>query len=341
MCLIIVKEQTTAPSRDILKTASMKNPHGLGVYWIDTKRIEYYNSKQWQVLLDDRPYIAHFRFATVGKVDQSNIHPFLVNKSKQTYLFQNGTIPNIGSEEQTDTEAMAKALRHVYRLNDRRTILKTYNCRFVEVSTKAPIQGAEGKNYVLYNIDKWHKRDGIMYSKSNCFTHRVAVYGTLKKGLSNNYMLFDSKLIGKGKTANKYKMWSNSIPYVNNGTDNANGHNISVEVYEVPETTLKSLDKLENHPNWYERKETAITMEGGEVETGWLYFNDAKKPKGRNYLSEFKPHQTVYGLGYNAYNTKRHISIPKVNPMASKHKPKRNTEADKSWKQFYNDYNLD
>jgi len=313
MCLIIVKEQIKSPSRDILKTAATKNPHGLGVYWLDTKKIEYYNSSEWAMLINDRPYIAHFRFATVGKIDPSNVHPFTINRSNGTFLFQNGTIPNIGSEEETDTEAIARALRDVKRLQDRRTILSTYNCRFVEVSTLNPIKGNNGKYHAIYNLEDWHERDGILYSKANCFTNYVAVYGTLKKGFGNNYLLNRAEFIGEGKTTLKYKMWGDAIPYINNGVDNVNGHQITVEVYKVSDNTLRQLDTLENHPKWYERKETLVALDN-EPDfndfTAWVYFNDQKKPKDKEYISEFKQvkrsyYGSGYGLRYNSWNERR------------------------------------
>ena len=51
--------------------------------------------------------------------------------------------------------------------------------------------------------------------------------------------------------------------------------NISGEVYEIlDEELIKSLDKLEMHPNWYVRSETSIKLENqNKVETALIYYN--------------------------------------------------------------------
>ena len=78
MCVIIVKQSKDKKvSRGVLKTSSKVNPHGLGVVWLDTFEVSYHKSKDYKVLDVDRPYIAHFRYATVGKVNRANTHPFV------------------------------------------------------------------------------------------------------------------------------------------------------------------------------------------------------------------------------------------------------------------------
>ncbi len=69
MCIIIVKQDNDKVIRqDTLIASATKNPHGLGVLWLDKWSIEYFNSEDYRVLLTKRPFIAHFRYATVGKV---------------------------------------------------------------------------------------------------------------------------------------------------------------------------------------------------------------------------------------------------------------------------------
>lgn len=90
-------------------------------------------------------------------------------------------------------------------------------------------------------------------------THMVAVYGTLKRRHGNHRLLQNSKYIGEFLTKKKYPMVvKGSIPFVGHGfeflgLDKEVGHNIVVEVYEVDSDTLKQLDSLEGHPNWYYR----------------------------------------------------------------------------------------
>ena len=102
MCIIIVKQDDDKViKRDTLIASSAKNPHGLGVLWLDKWNIEYFDSTEYEVLITKRPFIAHFRYATVGKVSRENCHPFNINKNE--VLFQNGTIYNLGDADTTDT----------------------------------------------------------------------------------------------------------------------------------------------------------------------------------------------------------------------------------------------
>ena len=104
----------------------------------------------------------------------------------------------------------------------------------------------------------------------------LAVYGTLKKGHSNHDVyLKDAKFIGKGITVEKYVLVEQVIPFcippnkVEGGEKIAS--RIKVEVYEVNEETLRKIDKLEGHPNWYIRKLIDIEMETGETVKAWFY----------------------------------------------------------------------
>ena len=88
MCVIIVKNNNKVIKNSILKRSADINPDGLGVIWLDTFRVEYFDSSQFNVLRTKRQFIAHFRYATVGAVDKSNLHPFKLSQQKK-YLFHN------------------------------------------------------------------------------------------------------------------------------------------------------------------------------------------------------------------------------------------------------------
>jgi len=89
--------------------------------------------------------------------------------------------------------------------------------------------------------------------------HFVFVYGTLKQGEPNHYLLENDAngvriFRGKAKTVNKFPLVVASrynIPFVLDcaGT----GLNIQGEIYEVDDDMLGHLDKLEQHPNYYTR----------------------------------------------------------------------------------------
>ena len=99
---------------------------------------------------------------------------------------------------------------------------------------------------------------------------KVFVYGTLRKGFSNHHYLKNSKFLGKARTKERYTMVAASIPFVNKTPSTQ----IVGEVYEVDVATLKKLDVLEGHPNWYIREKVPVILEDGQEIEAWIYFND-------------------------------------------------------------------
>jgi len=92
MCIIIIKQKGLKVSTATLKKSAKINPHGLGIIWLDTYKVEYKESSEYSHLVTDRPYIAHFRYATVGAIGRSNMHPFVCGKKTDELLMMNGTI---------------------------------------------------------------------------------------------------------------------------------------------------------------------------------------------------------------------------------------------------------
>ena len=304
MCLIIQKPQGIKPCKTTLKNASKINPHGLGIFWADNGKITYHNSGQWAKLYTKRPYIAHFRLATIGKVSKDNCHPFEISNGE--YLFQNGTVKKLGNNEKTDTQELAELLKDVKR-ERWQDILKLFDCRFATVDTK-------NNSFELYNLSNWHERNGIMYSKNNCFPGDiVAVYGTLKKGNNNyyNYLTME-KYIGQGETAKKHVLTAPHLPYLSDDPKHIQkrGNFVEVDVFEVSKYTLERLDRLEGHPNIYTRKQTKIRLKNGEIITAWVYILRGQENAGKS-LKTYKqetfavygnPYQSASEFNYNSYN---------------------------------------
>jgi gamma-glutamylaminecyclotransferase len=97
----------------------------------------------------------------------------------------------------------------------------------------------------------------------------VAVYGTLKKGYSNNSLLRGSRYVGKGTTLDKYPLEVSGLPYLHDVK--GSGYNVDVHIYKVSDNVLKSLDALEGHPHHYKRKEIMIKRKKGQLRC-WVYF---------------------------------------------------------------------
>ena len=278
MCVIIIKQQGKKVSREIAKTSARINPHGLGVIWLDTFEITYHKSKHYSVLDTDRPFIAHFRYATVGAIGKDNTHPFMCGKNKHEWLMMNGTIKGLGNAQVCDSKALAECLGNMDRSTWKNELSK-YDCRFVTVNVR-------NRTFQIYNKEAWHQKDGVWYSKDNVFEgNLIAVYGTLKKGYSNYYnYLFGSKHIGNGSTKQAYPLIIKGLPYLIE--EGGKGYNVEVDVFKVSDTVLKKLDMLEGHPNWYCRKQVDIVVNGKTLSC-WVYFNIREQSAGNEFHSTF------------------------------------------------------
>ena len=98
-------------------------------------------------------------------------------------------------------------------------------------------------------------------------THRVFVYGTLKKGFHNAYLLQDSEFFGDAVTVPTYSMISVGFPII---MADENGKQVSGEIYTVDDETLARLDQLEKEGSAYDRKLIDVTspLAGGERPPG-------------------------------------------------------------------------
>jgi gamma-glutamylaminecyclotransferase len=108
-------------------------------------------------------------------------------------------------------------------------------------------------------------------------THLVFVYGTLKHGKYNHYLLEDSECLGEYFTSKDYTLIMSNLPYL----IKRKGHGCLGEVYKINSRILSSLDKLEHHPEWYERKEIeVIPLDGSEKLKVWAYVHPDIFKKG-------------------------------------------------------------
>lgn len=107
-------------------------------------------------------------------------------------------------------------------------------------------------------------------SSEKSTAHLVFVYGTLRRGCSNNdsYMT-GAEWLGTFKTIKPYALYVGDYPYV--AADEAVSPIVG-EVWLVDDEGLKRLDGLEQHPDWYRREEVLVKDDGGRTLTAWLYF---------------------------------------------------------------------
>lgn len=80
---------------------------------------------------------------------------------------------------------------------------------------------------------------------------KIAVYGSLRKGMYNHPLLGDSKLIETTEVNLPFKMVSlGSFPALKLH-DELNP--VVVEIYEVDQPTYKRVERLEGYPQFYDR----------------------------------------------------------------------------------------
>jgi gamma-glutamylcyclotransferase (GGCT)/AIG2-like uncharacterized protein YtfP len=294
MCVIIVNQKGKSICEDIIKTSSRLNPHGLGIIWLDNFEVTYHTSSEYKKLFTNRPFIAHFRYATKGAVNRDNTHPFRCGNNKNEWLMMNGTIHELGDSKTCDTKVLANMLGDMSR-DKWDGELSKHECRFVTVNTKT-------KSFQMYNKHLWTKHDDVWYSKDNVLEiNRIAVYGTLKKGFSNYYnFLLNTKHVGKGKTFDKYPLVVSGLPYL--VEEKGLGHNVEVDVFKVSNAKLLELDKLEGHPKWYQRKLVPIQMKNKKIMC-WIYFNNGQSIEGKELHKSYEqnPNKGYYFDDYQDY----------------------------------------
>jgi gamma-glutamylcyclotransferase (GGCT)/AIG2-like uncharacterized protein YtfP len=94
-------------------------------------------------------------------------------------------------------------------------------------------------------------------------THRVFVYGTLKRGYPNNPLLEGSEFLGEAVTVPTYKMVRTSFPVI---MPDPSGKPVSGEIFTVDDATLARLDQLEREGRSYDRVmiDATLPLSNGE-----------------------------------------------------------------------------
>jgi gamma-glutamylaminecyclotransferase len=90
--------------------------------------------------------------------------------------------------------------------------------------------------------------------------HRVFVYGTLKRGLTNHRLLVESDFIGAAYTVDTFRMYHVGFPVIffDNHPD---AKAVYGEVYDVDDETLARLDSLESEGHMYDRRPINVVLE--------------------------------------------------------------------------------
>lgn len=92
---------------------------------------------------------------------------------------------------------------------------------------------------------------------------KIAVYGSLRKGLHNYRLLEDSNLVSTEVVNIPWRMVSlGGFPGL--VPSEGENHDITIEVFEVDNTTYQRVEYLESYPSFYQKAK--IETSQGEVE---------------------------------------------------------------------------
>jgi gamma-glutamylaminecyclotransferase len=103
-------------------------------------------------------------------------------------------------------------------------------------------------------------------------SHKLFVYGSLKRGFGNHELLKNSKFLGAYDTSDaNYQMFSfGGFPGVIALDEQDRHHYILGELYEVDDATLARVDMLEGNGHFYTRKIIELS-ETDDIVEAWMY----------------------------------------------------------------------
>lgn len=168
MCIIMVGKVRSVESLD-LECGWASNPHGAGVCYVDRGSVvavkgimNLHDLERELSKIKGNPKIAlHLRYATHGKISESNTHPFQVGRSG-SWLMHNGMLSAFGRSGDrgvSDSRDLADTLGRMKEPSDRVKILRSLSGMYALISRK----GIE-----LYGSRSWVEINGVACSNTSC-----------------------------------------------------------------------------------------------------------------------------------------------------------------------------
>lgn len=85
--------------------------------------------------------------------------------------------------------------------------------------------------------------------------HLLFVYGTLLRGERNHHYLASARFMGEAATEPGFALYDfGAYPALSEPGE----HEVAGELYEIDEDTLARVDELEEHPDYYQRRELTL-----------------------------------------------------------------------------------
>jgi gamma-glutamylaminecyclotransferase len=107
----------------------------------------------------------------------------------------------------------------------------------------------------------------------------VFVYGTLKRGYGNNYILRNAAFVSEGQTLARCRLFNSGFPVLRRRLNRDGPWNAPVrgEVFEVTDAaTMRRLDSLEGEGRMYHRRRKKIQLDNGQTVMAFAYVGDAR-----------------------------------------------------------------
>ncbi len=106
------------------------------------------------------------------------------------------------------------------------------------------------------------------------------VYGSLKQGMSEHHYLQDQHFIGPAHSTQKFTLLQlqfdgAAYPMAIESDD---GAQIDGELYEVDPDTLQTIDKYEDYPDLYDRREFDFITDAGRTVHAQMYCGPRREP---------------------------------------------------------------
>lgn len=175
MCLAIYKPENAQVSRATLKKGSISNSDGMGiVVATETAMIRYRTLKdfdrfyQFYKDYEKFPMMIHFRWATVGKVCEENIHPFRIKDD--LFMCHNGGFHQYGNNDVSDTREVAQELG---KIKDIEKCLRNKDIldKADAIIGYQKVIMMDMKDFYIFNENSGVWKDDVWYSNAGGFTY--------------------------------------------------------------------------------------------------------------------------------------------------------------------------
>ena len=174
MCIIIYQPKGKYVPLERLLQAKERNPHGFGISWASKRKLHIFKTMDFEEFLEKyakvnkNDCLIHFRFATKGKKEKINCHPFRINKN--LIMAHNGTIRNL--EGANDDVSDSRAFAHKYvrpMVAQCRRFIKSVNGKrwlktMISMQTNKLVFMNQFGNPTFVNGDLGHWSMGCWYS---------------------------------------------------------------------------------------------------------------------------------------------------------------------------------